>query len=297
MENTLDWQQIGKQIEMATGQPFSIKQTHSVSGGCINSAYILEGDNAQSFFIKLNQSGLLSMFEAEFAGLEEISKSETVKVPQPIVCGISTDKAFIVLEKISIGSGNANSDVKLGQQLAALHQINQPYYGWQQNNTIGSTKQINDSSDNWMSFWREHRLGFQLSLAEKKGYGGSLIRSGERLSESLDCFFSNYTPQPSLLHGDLWSGNASTTKSGEPIIYDPACYYGDREADIAMTELFGGFGSNFYAAYNESYPLDSDYTIRKTLYNLYHILNHLNLFGEGYLHQAENMIDSLLAEI
>ena len=296
MEDTLDWQQIGKQIEMATGQPFSIKQTHSVSGGCINSAFIIESDS-QSFFIKLNQSGLLSMFEAEFSGLEEISKSETVKVPQPIVCGISADKAFIVLEKISIGSGNAKSDVTLGQQLAALHQINQPYYGWQQNNTIGSTEQINDSSDNWIGFWKAHRLGFQLSLAEKKGYGGSLIRSGKRLSESLDFFFSNYTLQPSLLHGDLWSGNASTTKSGEPIIYDPACYYGDREADIAMTELFGGFGSNFYAAYNESYPLDSDYTIRKTLYNLYHILNHLNLFGEGYLHQAENMIDSLLAEI
>ena len=296
MENLLDWQQISKQIEMAIGQPFSIKQTHSVSGGCINSAFLIESDR-QSFFIKLNESGLLSMFEAEFAGLEEISKSETVRVPQPIVCGISGDKAFIVLEKISIGSGNANSDVTLGQQLAALHQINQPYYGWQQNNTIGSTEQINDSSDNWLSFWREHRLGFQLSLAEKKGYGGSLISSGERLSESLDCFFSNYALQPSLLHGDLWSGNASTTKSGEPIFYDPACYYGDREADIAMTELFGGFGSNFYAAYNESYPLDLDYTIRKTLYNLYHILNHLNLFGEGYLHQAENMIDSLLAEI
>ena len=281
---------------MATGQPFLIKQTHSVSGGCINSAFIIESDS-QSFFIKLNQSGLLSMFEAEFAGLEEISKSETVKVPQPIVCGISADKAFIILEKISIGSRNANSDVKLGQQLAALHQINQPYYGWQQNNTIGSTEQINDSSDDWLSFWREHRLGFQLSLAEKKGYGGSLISSGERLSESLDCFFSNYTLHPSLLHGDLWSGNASTTKSGEPIIYDPACYYGDREADIAMTELFGGFGSNFYAAYNESLPLDSNYRIRKTLYNLYHILNHLNLFGAGYLHQAENMINSLLAEI
>jgi fructosamine-3-kinase len=201
------------------------------------------------------------------------------------------------LEKIAIGLRSADSDVKLGQQLAALHQINQPYYGWQQNNTIGSTEQINNSSDDWIGFWREHRLGFQLSLAEKNGYGGSLIRSGERLSESLDCFFSNYTPQPSLLHGDLWSGNASVTNDGEPIIYDPACYYGDREADIAMTELFGGFGSNFYAAYNESYPLDSNYTIRKTLYNLYHILNHLNLFGEGYLHQAENMIDSLLAEI
>ncbi len=296
MENVLDWQQISNKIELATNQPFSITRTHSISGGCINSAYILEGES-QSFFTKLNQGELLGMFEAEFAGLEELSQSKTVKVPQPIICGISGDQAYIILEKIELGSGSEKSDVKFGQQLATLHQIKQIHYGWQQNNTIGSTVQINNSSNDWVSFWREHRLGFQLSLAEKNGYRGSLIRSGERLSESLGYFFSNYTPQPSLLHGDLWSGNASVTNNGEPIIYDPACYYGDREADIAMTELFGGFGSNFYAAYNESYPLDSDYSIRKTLYNLYHILNHLNLFGEGYLHQAENMIDSLLAEI
>jgi len=296
MEDTLDWQHIVKQLELAIGHSFSIIKTRTVSGGCINSAYVLEGEKS-SFFLKLNREELLSMFEAEFAGLKEISQTKTVNVPQPIICGVSVDKAFIILENIEFGTGNTKSDAKLGQQLALLHQTERAYYGWQLNNTIGSTEQINDSSDDWVSFWSEYRLGFQLSLAEKNGYGGSLIRSGERLSETLDCFFSNYTPQPSLLHGDLWSGNAGVTKKGDPIIYDPACYYGDREADIAMTELFGGFGSSFYAAYNDFYPLDSGYSSRKTLYNLYHILNHLNLFGEGYLHQAENMINSLLAEI
>lgn len=296
MANTPDWQQIGKQIELAIEQPFLITQTRSVSGGCINSAYILQG-KSNCYFIKLNQSHLLSMFQAEFAGLEELARSNTVKVPQPIVTGVLADNAFLVLEMVSLVSGNSQTDQLLGHQLAALHKIQQTHFGWQQNNTIGSTEQINHASDNWITFWRENRLGYQLRLAEKNGYAGKLTRSGEKLSESLACFFSNYTPHASLLHGDLWSGNAAVTDQGSPVIFDPACYYGDREADIAMTELFGGFGSSFYTAYNESYPLHPDYHNRKTLYNLYHILNHLNLFGEGYLHQAQNMIDSLLSEI
>lgn len=296
MVNTSDWQAIAKHIDQATHQPFTILNTRPVSGGCINAAFILEGEN-KSYFIKLNQRTLLSMFEAEYAGLAEMAQTGTVKVPQPIVYGVFADKAFLVLEMISLASGNSQSDKQLGHQLAALHKTRQPSFGWHQNNTIGSTDQINESSENWISFWRNNRLNFQLALAQKNGFGGRLIQSTEKLSDSLDTFFSNYKPHPSLLHGDLWSGNAAVTNQGQPVIYDPACYYGDRETDIAMTELFGGFGPGFYAAYNESYPLDSDYRIRKTLYNLYHILNHLNLFGTGYLQQAQNMTDSLLAEL
>jgi fructosamine-3-kinase len=295
MVNTSDWQAIAKHIEQATNQSFTIINTRPVSGGCINAAFILQGKN-KHYFIKLNQRELASMFEAEYAGLAEIAQSGTVKVPQPIVYGVLADKAFLVLEMISLTSGNSQSDKQLGHQLAALHKTRQPFFGWHQNNTIGSTEQINKSSENWISFWRNKRLNFQLSLAERNGCGRRLIKSAEKLSESLDLFFSNYTPHPSLLHGDLWSGNAAVTTQGNPVIYDPACYYGDRETDIAMTELFGGFSASFYAAYNESYPLDPGYSTRKTLYNLYHILNHLNLFGTSYLHQAQNMTDSLLAE-
>ena len=295
MVNTSDWQAIAKRIEQATHQPFTIINTRPVSGGCINTAFILQGKN-KNYFIKLNQRKLLSMFEAEYAGLAEMAQTGTVKVPQPIVYGVFADKAFLVLEMISITSGNSQSDTQLGHQLAALHKTRQPFFGWHQNNTIGSTDQINTSSENWISFWRDNRLNFQLSLAEQNNCGSKLIQSAEKLSESLDLFFSNYTPHPSLLHGDLWSGNAAVTNQGQPVIYDPACYYGDRETDIAMTELFGGFGPSFYTAYNESYPLDPDYQVRKTLYNLYHILNHLNLFGTSYLHQAQNMTDSLLSE-
>ncbi len=296
MINKQDWKQIAQQISLTINQSFSIIKTQPVSGGCINSAYILQGKQT-SYFVKLNQLELQTMFEAEYVGLEELRQSATVKVPKPIVTGLSDNCAFLVLEKITLVSGNSSTMIQLGHQLAALHKKSQSYFGWHQNNTIGSTEQLNSATEDWILFWRDKRLGFQLSLAEKNGYSGKLIRSGEKLSESLNFFFSNYSPHPSLLHGDLWSGNAGATNVGEPIIYDPACYYGDRETDLAMTELFAGFGSDFYAAYNESYPLDSDYHIRKTLYNLYHILNHLNLFGSSYLQQAQNMIDSLLSEI
>ncbi len=292
-----EWQIIAKEIEKTTHQPFIINSIQSVSGGCINATYIIQS-NKKDYFIKLNQAKFLSMFEAEFAGLKELQETNTIRIPQPVVCGISADKTFLVMENIPLTSSSKQSDKQLGQQLATLHQIQQPFFGWHIDNTIGSTTQHNPRSENWLSFWQTHRLGFQLSLAETNGYGGRLLQSGEKLSESLGYFFSDYHPTPSLLHGDLWSGNtAVSATSNEPVIYDPACYYGDREADIAMTELFGGFGSNFYAAYSTIYPLDSGYSIRKKLYNLYHILNHLNLFGEGYLHQAQGLIDSLLSEI
>jgi fructosamine-3-kinase len=164
-------------------------------------------------------------------------------------------------------------------------------------NTIGSTPQKNTPRQDWVAFWREQRLGYQLQLAARQGHGGALQRQGEQLLEYLPDFFTDHRPQASLLHGDLWSGNYSIDSQGQPVIFDPAVYFGDREADLAMTELFGGFGAEFYAAYNSSWPLEPGYAVRKTLYNLYHILNHLNLFGGGYLSQAQRMIQHLLAEV
>ncbi len=290
------WNSISKQIELATNTSFKIIDIQAVSGGCINSGYLIQSNNNR-YFIKLNQTHLVPMFKAEFAGLAEIAKTKTIKVPKPILFGKTSEHAFLVLEHFELYSRNQQSDSQLGQQLAALHKTPQEFFGWHQNNTIGSTPQINTSTEQWPIFWQTNRLNFQLSLAEQNDFKGCLIESGKRLSNTLHHFFKGYTPQPSLLHGDLWSGNAAVTKQGEAIIYDPACYYGDRETDIAMTELFGGFGSHFYSAYNEYYPLDSAYSTRKTLYNLYHILNHLNLFGSSYQQQAQNMIDSLLSEL
>ena len=167
--------------------------------------------------------------------------------------------------------------------------------GWRRANTIGATPQINCRSGDWVGFWREHRLGYQLRLAEANGHRGSLQENGARLLSKIPTFFSGYRPLPALLHGDLWSGNVGFDDAGKPVVFDPAVYYGDHEADVAMTELFGGFSGDFYAAYREVFPLDASYAVRKHLYNLYHVLNHLNLFGGGYLGQAERLISELLA--
>ena len=292
----MNWQDIEIEIEKTTRLPFKVAAVQSKSGGSINSAHRLQGEDA-CYFVKLNRKELLPMFEAELAGLEEMAECREVRVPRAIVCGKTAEHAFLVLENIDLQSGGSDSDRLLGRQLAQLHRQKKPYFGWHRDNTIGSTLQLNDVCDSWIEFWKNQRLDFQLKLAGKNGFGSRIQKPGERLCAELACLFSGYGPEPSLLHGDLWAGNAAADEDRQPVIFDPACYYGDREADLAMTELFGGFSGDFYSAYTEVYPLDSGYPVRKKLYNLYHILNHLNLFGASYLGQAENMMEGLLAEI
>lgn len=290
----MNWDIISKQITTVTGQNFTVRTVQALAGGDINTAFRLQ-DGQASYFVKLNRPERAAMFAAEFEGLQELAGTKTLRVPTPVVHGQTDTHCFLVLEYLEFGRSSFASNRLLGQQLACLHQQTQPYFGWHRDNTIGSTAQINQQSHDWLAFWHKQRLGFQLLLAAKNGYGGRLQAMGERLNSELAVFF-NHSPVPSLLHGDLWAGNAATDKLGNPVIFDPACYYGDREADLAMTELFGGFGSDFYTAYNDVWALHEGYRIRKSLYNLYHILNHLNLFGSGYLRQAENMIARLLAE-
>ncbi len=290
------WQAISNQVEILTGQVFKIKQVSSVGGGCINSAYQIETDQDR-YFIKLNRPELLPMFAAEASGLQEMAQTNTIRVPEVVTYGQTDKHSFLLLEYIEFGRLKSNSEQMLGLQLAQMHQQKQAYFGWHQDNTIGSTPQANGNYQDWQTFWQQQRLHWQLNLAADNGYHGRVQTKGERLCADLPKLFAGYQPKASLLHGDLWGGNISNDVQGNPVIYDPACYYGDHEADLAMTELFGGFGSAFYAAYQEVIPIDSGYSVRKTLYNLYHILNHLNLFGGGYLHQAEGMIDQLLAEI
>jgi len=287
---------IVKQIENTTGNRLDNHRLTSIGGGCINSAYKIQ-TSEHSYFIKLNQPQLLSMFEAEACGLEEMGALNCVRVPQVICHGQADGHSYLVLEYIELGSLRGHANQLLGKQLAQLHQHTQAFFGWHIDNTIGSTPQYNNREHDWLTFWQQHRLDQQLKFANQNGFGGKLQDKGQRLSNSLHHFFEGYSPSPSLLHGDLWGGNTAADPQGNPVIFDPACYYGDRETDIAMTELFGGFGGDFFAAYQAEYPLDSGYKVRKTLYNLYHILNHVNLFGGGYLGQAESMIEQLLAEI
>ena len=290
-----DWQQIAAHIADASGRPFLPETSRSLGGGCINSAMRLS-DGVQSWFVKTNRAALLDMFEAEHAALGEMADTASIRVPRPLCTGVSDGDAYIVMEYLEMGPGSRAGQAEAGEQLAALHRCTAERFGWQRDNTIGATPQPNDWTDDWIAFWRDRRLGFQLELAARHGYGGRLQQLGDRLLDGFDRLI-DHAPAPSLLHGDLWGGNLGFDTDGHPVIFDPASYFGDREAEIAMTELFGGFGKPFYDAYSAAWPLDSGYRVRKTLYNLYHVLNHLNLFGSGYAGQAEDMLRRLLAEL
>jgi protein-ribulosamine 3-kinase len=281
-------------IAAATATDFHIASSRSVGGGCINQAFVIEGDG-QRYFVKTNRPERLDMFEAEALGLMELTSAQALRVPYPVTTGKANGEAFLVLEYLQLGGSGDMAE--LGRRLALQHRKTAAKFGWQRDNTIGSTPQINSWNNDWIDFLRENRLAFQLRLAAKNDSGGKLQALGGKLLLGLEEFFPGYDPLPSLLHGDLWGGNAAFTVSGEPVVFDPAVYYGDREADLAMTELFGGFGEKFFAAYREAWPLDPGYETRKTLYNLYHILNHANLFGDSYASQAETMMQRLLAEL
>jgi protein-ribulosamine 3-kinase len=288
------WETIGADIEAATGQRARLRQQESVGGGCINQAVRVEyGDS--SYLVKLSGAGQLEMFAAEALGLQELQQCSELRIPEPVCWGDDGRSSWLVMEYLDLGGHGDAAALAAG--LASMHRITRPAFGWVRDNTIGSTPQINTPADDWIGFWRDRRLRFQLELAVRNGAGGSLQAGGERLLDEFPRLFSSYTPVASLLHGDLWGGNQAYTRAGEPAIYDPAVYYGDRETDIAMTELFGGFGRDFYAAYREHYPLDEGYAVRRRLYNLYHVLNHFNMFGGGYLSQARGMLDSLLSEL
>ncbi|MEY4211699.1 MAG: hypothetical protein RLZ92_2080, partial [Pseudomonadota bacterium] len=220
-----------------------------------------------------------------------------IQVPQVISVGSHQRYAYLILNFIPLKTLRGQSAITFAEQLAQLHQQPQAYFGWHRDNTIGATPQSNHRHHDWPLFWQQQRLGKQLQLAADNGYLGNLQKQGEKLCQQIPTFFKTYQPQPVLLHGDLWSGNIAADAQGRPVLFDPACYFGDRETDLAMTELFGGFSADFYAAYNAVYALDVGYKTRKNLYNLYHILNHLNLFGAGYLQQAQYMINQLLSEL
>jgi len=303
------WDKIAAHISETTGETFSIDNRHSVSGGCINQGYSISS-SSRAYFAKINQASQIAMFEAEALGLQQMRATQTIRVPEPICWGTEGNSAYIVLEWLDLGSrGGESAWEEMGRKLAAMHKYTPPnppllrggeecnstllprVFGWDINNTIGSTVQINNWTANWAEFWAEHRIGYQLKLAKRRG---GHFPQGERLLEMIPKLLAGYEPQPSLVHGDLWGGNAGVTSAGEPVIFDPATYFGDREVDIAMTELFGGFPALFYRGYNQVWSLDGGYERRKILYNLYHILNHFNLFGGSYESQANQMIKRVL---
>ncbi len=290
------WSEISDHISLTVGSNVACREPQPVHGGCINTAYMIQ-DGVRRFFVKTNRDAHADMFAAEAEGLLEIAKTGVVRVPEPICWGAVDGTTYLVLEYVEFAQHGERVGAALGAQLALLHRVTAPRCGWYRDNTIGSTVQRNTYEDSWVVFWREHRLRFQLQLAVSKGYHGALIAKLEQVLERVPVLLAGHEPQPALLHGDLWGGNFAADTTGRPVIFDPAVYYGDRETDLAMTELFGGFGPHFYRAYKSAYPLASGYGVRKTLYNLYHVLNHVNLFGGGYAGQAERMADELLSEM
>ncbi len=285
------WRSVASAIRDATLRPFNIVRTTPVSGGSINLSYQLDGRDGTSYFVKLNDAPHHAIFVAEAAGLAAIASTNTLRIPVPIGHGSAGQQSFLVLEHLDLhSSGDAKA---LGTRLAAMHRHIAPQFGFSQDNFIGTTAQPNTWTDDWITFWREQRLGVQLELAAKNGYGGEIRQLGERLLDELPAFFEGHTPQPSLLHGDLWSGNHAYLADGTPTVFDPAAYYGDRECDIAMSELFGGFPTTFYDAYRAAWPLHLGYETRRDLYNLYHVLNHANLFGGSYIRQSAQMMRRL----
>lgn len=277
-----DWTAITAELGLDNEAPIP------VSGGDISAAWRI-GD----VFVKTGPESSCDMFTAEAEGLADLATAGAIRVPGVLACNVVTDTAFIAMEWLDLGRPTRDTEARLGEQLAALHQVTRDRFGWHRDNTIGLTPQHNDWSDDWVAFYREHRLGFQLRLAAEKGFTGSLQVQGARLLKRLPVFFESHAPRPALLHGDLWGGNWASC-DGVPVIFDPAVYYGDPESDLAMTRLFGGFGPAFYEAYARHTPPAPGSGDRSNLYQLYHVLNHLNLFGSAYLGRAQELIDTLL---
>ncbi|KAF9601316.1 hypothetical protein IFM89_018744 [Coptis chinensis] len=279
---------------LTEGKATQITRISPIGGGCINLASRYDTD-AASFFVKRNRSIGPSMFEGEALGLGAMFETKSIRVPRPFKVGpLPTGGSYIIMEFIEFGSSRGEQSV-LGRNLAEMHKAAKSTkgFGFDVNNTIGSTPQINTWTTDWIEFFAEHRLGYQLKLAREQ-YGDSTIyEKGQRLMKNLGALFVNVVIEPCLLHGDLWSGNISSDKNGDPVILDPACYYGHNEAEFGMSWC-AGFGGSFYNSYFEVMPKQPGFEKRRDLYMLYHYLNHYNLFGSGYRSSAMSIIDDYL---
>ncbi|MBW4051310.1 MAG: fructosamine kinase family protein [Proteobacteria bacterium] len=287
---------IAREIGAQLGGECAPEPEDGVSGGSINRCYRWRcGDTA--LFVKVADDRGAAGLLAESAGLVMLAEANAVRIPRVLARGTAGRSAFLALEWIESRPAGRAAEERLGEQLAAQHRVTAAQFGLADDNFIGRTRQPNGWVADWAGFFRERRLRHQLALAVQNGFGELLEKPGARLLESVDALLAGHRPQASLLHGDLWAGNWLADEREEPVIFDPAVSYGDRETDLAMTRLFGGFGRPFYDAYRDAAPLPAGHDVRAGLYNLYHVLNHANLFGGGYARQARASIDRLLAEV
>ena len=286
-----DWRELKETLQSHGIAVLDDAKARAVGGGDISTAWRIATEGG-TVFLKTGPPEFLDIFSAEAEGLRELAEADAVRVPHVHAFGSSDNDAFLALEWLDLERPGRETERLLGAQLAQQHRQLADRFGWHRDNMIGTTPQLNDRDDDWLRFFRERRLLIQLQLAESLGFGGELLREGAKLAKNLEQLFEGYTPEPSLLHGDLWGGNCASV-DGTPVIFDPAVYYGDRETDLAMTRLFGGFGSEFYRAYQEAWPLEEGHGKRVALYQLYHVLNHLNMFGASYLARALDLVRTL----
>lgn len=280
---------IKKDIEKRLGS--RISGTKDLSGGCISSAYRVKMESGEVYLVKINDDSPADMFEKEAHGLIELQKADAIRVPGAKIFS----ENYLVTEFIESGRKSGGFFIKFGRQFADLHRYKSSSFGFYEDNYIGSTPQKNladgTENKNWTEFYYNKRLLVQLMLCEKNGYASEELREAfSRLENKIEEILKGSEEEPSLLHGDLWSGNYMVDDKGSPCIIDSAVYYGHREADLGMAKLFGGYPQDFYSSYNESYPLKEGWEYRENIYKLYHVLNHLNLFGRGYYSQALSLI-------
>ena len=271
----------------------------SVAGGCISAAHrvaIETDDGPAVWFVKGNDEGFLENFRCESSGLERLHAVGAVAVPKPIAVGLADDSSWLITTWVEPRRPTADFFQVFGRQLAALHrQTRGTEVGLDHDNFLGSARQLNGSRPNWIEFVAEQRIGFQLRWArEQRLASDRLIADGDRVRDQIGDLLSGREDATSLLHGDLWSGNYLCRADGQPVLIDPAVYYGCREAEFGMLKLFGSCPERFYAAYDEAFPLADGWQRRVNVYVFYHLLNHLNLFGSGYLGQCEQTVSLIL---
>ncbi|MES1938807.1 fructoseamine 3-kinase family phosophotransferase [Salinisphaera sp. T5B8] len=289
----IDWAAIDTAIASTSGRPFVAERRTRLGGGSINIAYRIE-NAVQAYFVKLNRRECSLMFAAEAAGLAELSQAVGLRVPRVITLGQTDAHAYLVLEHIALDVLTPAAMTRLGEGLADMHGIVAIRYGFDRDNTIGSSMQPNAWHAEWLEFWRENRLAVMLDALAPRHPG--LARDGDALLAVLDTLLAGHRPEPSLVHGDLWGGNVGMDEHGAPVLFDPAVYYGDRETDLAMAELFGGFSPLFFEAYWGAWPMSEGYRhVRRPLYQLYHLLNHARLFGGHYVAESRRVMQQLLA--
>ena len=278
------------------GQPSHITDTQPVAGGCIHQSIRISTDRGEHFFLKWSPDSTGEAFLAEADGLKALSDLGSLRIPEVVGCSTPEETpSWLMLEFVPHGRPADDYWETLGRGLADLHQVRPGPYGWERANYIGSLPQANDESEGWDDFWWNRRLLPQLTMAHETNRLPGNWSDWELLETRLPKLVPAASTKPSLLHGDLWSGNVFAGPTGEPVLVDPAVYRGHAEVDLAMTELFGGFPSRFYLAYSEARPGADGYReVRRSLYQLYPLLVHVNLFGGSYVDSTQRTLKRLL---